>query len=122
MDIRQKKSLEAVKKFRLLDDSFMTIVFDHNVKATELLLRVILNRKDLKVTETVAQRYYKNPASDGHSIRLDIEAKDDAGKCYDIEVQQDPEGAIPQRARFYSSMIDVRMLKAGQEQASLCII
>lgn len=36
-------------------------------------------------------------------------------KVYDVEVQRAPEGADPHRARFHSSMIDTKMLKAGQE-------
>ena len=36
-------------------------------------------------------------------------------KVYDVEVQRAPEGADPHRARFHSSMVDTKMLKAGQE-------
>jgi hypothetical protein len=42
-------------------------------------------------------------------------AVDEPGKLYDVEVQRTDSGAIPQRARFHSSLIDGKLLKQGQE-------
>lgn len=115
MDLKRKETLEAIRKLCLLDDNLMTLVFDRNIEATELLLNVILRRKDLRVLDVVAQREYKNPMPGGRSITIDIYAVDGNDKVYDIEVQRAPEGADIHRARFHSSMIDTKMLKAGQE-------
>ncbi len=51
------------------------------------------------------------------SLTIDIYAVDGDGKIYDIEVQRASSGADVHRARFhfYASMIDTKMLKAGQE-------
>lgn len=84
---------------------------------------MILNEKegdwmgtdDLKVLEVVGQREYKNPMFGGRSITIDIYARDSDGKIYDIEVQRASSGADAHRARFHSSMIDTKMLKAMQE-------
>ncbi len=70
---------------------------------------------DLKVLEVTTQREYKNPMPGGRSITIDIYAMDGEDKVYDIEVQRAPEGADVHRARFHSSMIDTKMLKAGRE-------
>lgn len=115
MDLKRKETLEAIRKLCLLDDNLMTLVFDRNIEATELLLNVILRRKDLRVLDVVAQREYKNPMPGGRSITIDIYAVDGNDKVYDIEVQRASEGADIHRARFHSSMIDTKMLKAGQE-------
>ncbi len=109
------KALEVIQKLRLLDDDLMSMVFGENIEATEYLLSVILNRKDLKVLKLSGQREYKNPRVKGRRIRIDVYAKDSDGKIYDIEVQRADNGAGFKRARYHSSMIDVRMLKAGQE-------
>ena len=61
IDSKREETLEAIRKLCLLDDNLMTLVFDRNIEATELLLNVILQRDDLKVLEVVAQREYKNP-------------------------------------------------------------
>lgn len=113
--LKRKETLKAISELCLLDDNLMTLVFDRNIEATELLLNIILQRSDLKVLEVVGQRGYKNPMSGGRSITIDIYAVDGNGKVYDIEVQRAPEGADPHRARFHSSMVDTKMLKAGQE-------
>lgn len=112
---RLEENLKMLANFRLLDDDFMTIVFDRNIEATELLLKVILDRTDLKVLEVTAQREYKSPITGGRSIELDIYAADADGKIYDIEVQRADSGADIHRARFHSSMLDTKMLKANQK-------
>ena len=111
----REEELKIIATLRLLDDDLMTIVFDRNNTATELLLNIILQRNDLQVTEVAAQREYKNPMVGGRSIMLDIEAVDADGKVYDIEVQRASVGADVHRARFHSSMIDMKMLKEKQQ-------
>ena len=61
------------------------------------------------------RREYKSPITDGRSIELDIYAEDKEGKIYDIEVQRADSGADVHRARFHSSMLDTKMLKAKQK-------
>ncbi|MBO5337626.1 MAG: PD-(D/E)XK nuclease family transposase [Lachnospiraceae bacterium] len=115
LDLRMQENLQAVAKLRLLDDDLMTLVFDKNIEATELLLNILLQRKDLKVLEVVAQREYKNPMAGGRSITIDIYAKDADDKIYDVEVQRSDRGADFHRARFHSSMVDAKMLKEKQD-------
>lgn len=115
MERKGKETLKAIEKLSLMDDNLMTLVFDRNIEATELLLKVILGRNDLMVMEVVGQREYKNPMPGGRSVTIDIYARDSDDKIYDIEVQRASAGADARRARFHSSMIDTKMLKAGQE-------
>lgn len=114
-DLKRKETLKAIEILSLMDDNLMTLVFDRNIEATALLLNVILKRDDLKVLEVAAQREYKNLLPDGRSLILDIYAVDKEEKVYDIEIQQPSPGADVHRARFHSSLIDTKMLKAGQE-------
>ena len=65
MERKRKEPLEAVGKLSLMDDNLMTLVFDRNIEAAELLLNVILERSDLKVLEVAGQREYKNPMPGG---------------------------------------------------------
>ena len=67
LDRRMQENLQMVSNLRLLDDDLMTLVFDKNIEATELLLNIILQRNDLKVLEVVAQREYKNAMAGGRS-------------------------------------------------------
>ncbi len=110
---------QIIDDMNLFDDDLMSLVFDANIPATELLLKIILKRDDIEVISVVGQREFQNPVVGGRDIRLDILAKDSTGKHYNIEVQKRPEGAHVRRARFNSSMMDSRMLKAGQEFSKL---
>lgn len=104
---------ELVNELTLFDDDLMSRVFDKNIKATELLLRIILGKK-VKVINVTGQNEMKNHQVGGRSITLDVDAMDENGEEIDIEVQGNSEGAHVRRARYHSSMVDSRMLKEGQ--------
>jgi predicted thioesterase len=106
---------QIVDNLTLFDDDFMSMVFDGNIKAAELLLRIILEQDDIRVITVVGQRELENPIVNGRNIRLDIFAQDSTGRYIDIEVQRSNEGANIRRARFHSGMLDVRMLKEKQK-------
>lgn len=110
-----EENLQMIADFRLMDDDFMTAVFERNSKAIERVLNVILHKEDLQALEVITQREYKNPVTGGRSIKLDVYVKDLDGEIYDVEVQRTDEGADVHRARFHSSMLDTRMLKKNQK-------
>lgn len=103
--------LQRIKNFCLLDDEFMTKCFTDNIEATELVLRIILNKPDIEVKKVLAQKIIKHIK--GHSLTLDIYATDTAGKKYNIEIQRADKGAGARRARYHSSLIDSDILPAG---------
>ena len=107
-DLKQKY-LEAIKKFRFIDDTFFAVCFDNNAKDVEYILRIILDKPDLKVLKVQTQKSVENLY--GRSVRFDVFATDNKGKMYNIEVQRDDRGAIPERARYNSSMLDYHELK-----------
>ena len=104
---------ELVNELTLFDDDLMSRVFDKNIKATELLLRIILGKK-VKVISVTGQNEMKNHQVGGRNITLDVDAMDENGEEIDVEVQGNSEGAHVRRARYHSSMVDSRMLKEGQ--------
>ena len=87
LDEKNEERMNAIRKFTLMDDTFMTQVFSGDKESTQELLRIILKRKDLTVARSATQLTIGNLF--GRSVRLDIYATDDAGKQYDIEVQQE---------------------------------
>lgn len=78
---KREKNLQRIKQFRLLDDDFMSKVFE-DIACIQLLLQIILNRNDLQVNEVRSQYTIKN--LQGRSVRLDIFAIDQLGKKYNI--------------------------------------
>ncbi|MGN0484198.1 MAG: PD-(D/E)XK nuclease family transposase [Lachnospiraceae bacterium] len=107
------KLIDKIKNFRLLDDDFMSKVFENDIECTELLLHIILEKPDLKVQDVQTQYSIKNLL--GRSVRLDIHAIDSEQKKYNIEIQRADKGAGAKRARFNSSIIDANSLPAGKD-------
>ncbi|MCM1417880.1 MAG: PD-(D/E)XK nuclease family transposase, partial [Roseburia sp.] len=108
--------IEKISELCLLDDDFMTVVFEKKELA-EFLLRIILEIPDLTVVNSKTQYNLKNLY--GRSVRLDILAKDSKGKIYNIEVQRDDRFADPERARLNSSLIDANFSKKGKKEIKL---
>ena len=78
---------ELVNELTLFDDDLMSRVFDKNIKATELLLRIILGKK-VKVISVTGQNEMKNHQVGGRNITLDVDAMDENGEEIDVEVQE----------------------------------
>lgn len=116
---KQTDNLDYIKKIMelcLLDDDFMSVVFEKKELA-EFLLRIILEIPDLTVVYSKTQHNLKNLY--GRSVRLDILAKDSTGKIYNIEVQRDDRFANPERARLNSSLIDANFSQKGKKGKTL---
>lgn len=114
---KYQEMLQRIRGFRLLDDDFMTKCFEENIEATELVLRIVLNKPDIKVIKVQTQYSMKNIK--GRSLRLDIYATDSDNKKYNIEIQRADKGAGAKRARYNSSLIDSNILPAGFEVENL---
>ena len=108
---KKEKNLQWLRRFCLMDDMFLSVIFQRR-ECTELLLRLILKREDLIVEKVRTQRDMKNLW--GRSARLDILAVDKNGKYYNIEVQRKDEGANPRRARYYSALLDTNITEPGE--------
>ena len=105
--------LERVKNLRLIDDELMTIVFSGDKKATEFLIRILLNRNDLTVTKSMTQIEKHNLF--GRSVKLDVVAEDIFKTEYNIEIQRADEGADPRRIRYHQAMLDSHTLQKGNK-------
>ena len=107
------KMWERIQGLRLMDDDFMTIVFSGDNKLTEFVLRILLERTDLTVKQSLTQKEKHNIF--GRSVRLDILALDTQGKQYNIEIQRADKGASEKRARYNLSMIDSHSLQKNDD-------
>ncbi len=114
---KRQNNLERIKNFRLLDDDFMTACFQDNIEGTELVVQIIMDNMDLRVTDVKTQHTMKN--IHGRSARLDVYATDHLGKKYNIEIQRADKGAGAKRARFNSALIDCREIPAGLDTEEL---
>ena len=114
---QHQEDLQRLRGLRLIDDDFMNACFDGYIEGTELLLRIILNKQDIHVKKVTTQRRIKNLM--GRDVCLDIDADDDFGNEYNIEVQRTDKGAERKRARYHSSLLDAHLLQPGDDFGDL---
>ena len=115
--VMKPEYLAEIKRFRLMDDDFMSKCLENAPECIELMLRIILGKKDLKVVK--AQTEYPIKSLQGRGVRFDVFARDSEGREYDIEIQRSNEGAEPKRARYNSALMDANALKSGEDIGKL---
>ena len=112
LESRYEKYKCIIKNFTLMSDIFMRNVFKKR-ECLEYVLQVIMEKQDLHVIDQIIQKDYKN--LQGRSAVMDCVARDSTGKQFDVEIQQDNEGASPKRARYHSGLMDMNTLNPGQD-------
>lgn len=105
-----------IQRLTMLDDLFMGIAFEDKA-CVECVLRVVLGLPDLMVEEALIKHNLVNLS--GKSIEVDVLATDSHGHRYNIEVQRDPRGTIPRRARYHGCLLDTEALNRGDTFADL---
>ncbi len=115
--VMKPEYLEVIGRFRLMDDDFMSKCLENAPECIELILRIVLGKKDLKVAKV--QTEYPVKSLLGRGARFDVFARDSAGREYDIEIQRADAGADPRRARYNSALMDANALKPGEDVGRL---
>ena len=103
---------DCIRRITMEDHEFFALCMRGNIKGAELIVRIILARDDIRVRSIETEYEMQNIAH--HSVRLDAYCTDEEGRLYDIEIQVDEKGALPQRARYYSAMMDTSVLGKGE--------
>ena len=115
--VMKPEYLAEIERFRLMDDDFMSKCLENAPECIELMLQIILGKKDLKVVKS--QTEYPIKSLQGRGVRFDVIARDSKGREYDIEIQRADRGAEPRRARYNSALMDANALKSGGDVGML---
>ncbi len=105
-------NMDIIREMTLMDDIFMTVVFENRPDCVEDILRIILSFEP-KVEKVETQYDYSSVY--GRSVKFDILARDKDNTLYDIEIQRANKGAVPKRARYHSSMLDTKALDKNED-------
>ena len=116
LEQRYEKYKATLRELTIMSDIFMRNVFKKR-ECIEYVLRIIMEISDLHILEQTVQKDYKN--LQGRSAILDCVARDDKNKRYNVEVQQETEGASYKRARYHSGLLDMNTLNPGQDYEEL---
>lgn len=110
------KTPEEIKALRLMDETFMSLVFQ-DLSCAQFLIRAILNKEDLVVTQ--AQLRILTKTEEEHPLRLDFAAHDPDGKQYLIGVQRGDPGDPMMWARYSSALLDCSVPDPGDDLEQL---
>ena len=102
-----KEEIEIAKSLRPINDALFRTMAKDNIPLVEHIIRVTLNRDDISIIRINTQDDI-HLFSYSHSIILDCLGVDSNGVLYDIEVQTVDNDDLEKRARYISSMIDVK--------------
>ncbi len=111
LDAHYQRYRQILSDLTMMSDAFMRNVFK-SAAFVEYVLQIILGKKDIRVTDVTVQQDNKN--LHGRSAVLDCVAHDEDSSLFDVEVQQDSEGASPVRARYHSGLLDMNTLNPGE--------
>ena len=112
LQVRQARYEAILQQLTMMSDLLARNVLKDPACAA-YVLQVILEDPSLQIESLTVQKDYKNLY--GRSATLDCVVKDAAGKLYDVEIQQEDEGAQPVRARYYSALMDMNTLDPGEQ-------
>ena len=101
----------------LMDDYVFVAAMDGQ---PELIAEIIETVTDIQVDEVLemtVQRTLPNPV--GRELKLDVYVRDKRGNLFNVEVQNSDAGAVPQRARYHSALLDTTHLPKSAEFKNL---
>ena len=110
----QKTALPEEYDFNLSDFALFLSVMK-NKEAYESLLSIIMDEKELELTEIKVEQVVLNK-SGKRAIRLDAWGLDKENRQFNTEMQNDSSSDdIRKRARYYQGLLDSPVLKSGKQ-------
>ena len=110
LDERIEHYKTVIAGLTMMSDMFMRNVLK-DWRCAEYILQVIMQDRSLKVIDVAVQKDYKN--LQGRSAVLDCIVRGRNENIYNIEIQQKSDEAPPERARYYTGLIDMNTLDPG---------
>ena len=107
--------MEAKEQFKQLDlsNAFLFSLAFSDPEACALVLQVILQKPVYKVRVQPEKSILYS--KEFRSVRLDVYARDSMEVEYDLEMQNEDQGNLPLRSRFYQAEMDAAALKPGED-------
>lgn len=111
---RERKKYEDLT----ITDDFMFGKVMHHPERCRKLLEIIL---DVRIREVVFldEQDSMNPDYDARGIRLDVYLEDAENTVYNVEMQAQNEGDLPERSRYYQAVIDINLIEKGADYKTL---
>ena len=113
MPEKMEPKRKAFSELNLIDD-FMFDVATADLEICKYIVELCMNIKIREIHWKEGQKQVHNlPGKRG--IRLDFYVVDMDGNVYNVEMQNQRDGNIPKRTRFYKALLDSPVLKSGEK-------
>lgn len=99
---------------RFTNDFVFCHVLIDNPELCKKIAELAIGRR-IKAIKTPQTQKSIQESPDGKGVRFDVIFEDDEDTIYDIEMQQADLHNLPQRTRYYQSLIDLDALKKGKD-------
>lgn len=118
-EIQKEQTLEEKWENATIANNFIFYkVMHNNPDVCQELLEILLEFKIERIEMSQEEEINVDFGSKG--IRMDVYAKDSDGqKAYNIELQAKDTKELPERASYYQGVMDVDLLKSGQDYKDL---
>ena len=107
-----RNSLETWENLTLSNNFIFCKVMESNPDLCKHLIEILLHIKIDHLEATTAEKSMQESIS-SKGVRFDVYTKDD-NRIFDVEIQTLNKKNLPQRARYYQSIIDVNSLNLGR--------
>lgn len=97
----------------IANDFLFGKIMQNSELCKELLQRILPDLEIDRIEYPELQKSIK-PDIDARSVRLDVYVKDNKEIVYDIEMQVSDTKELPERSRYYQSVIDLQLIDKGQ--------
>lgn len=115
---REETPEEKWEKATIANNFIFYKVMRNNPDVCQELLEILLEFRIERIEMSQEEEVNVDFGSKG--IRMDVYAKDAGGqKVYNIELQAKDTKELPERARYYQGVIDVDLLRSGQDYKEL---
>lgn len=111
METITRNSLETWENLTLSNNFIFCKVMESNPDLCKHLIEILLHIKIDHLEATTAEKSMQESIS-SKGVRFDVYTKDD-NRIFDVEIQTLNKKNLPQRARYYQSIIDVNSLNSG---------
>ena len=113
-----KDGLRPMKYYPFSNDFMFAEIMQNCLDIARQLLEILMD-KPIQRIEYIDTQRTGNYILAFKAIRFDVYIKDDRNTHYYIEMQVGNYRDLPRRMRFYQSVIDTELLKAGQSYSEL---
>ena len=112
-----KRKRKKYEDLVITDDFMFGKVMRHPQRCGKLLEMIL----GVKIREVVflEDQESLNPDYAAKGVRMDVYLEDAGNTVYNVEMQTENTGELPKRSRYYQAVIDINLIKRGEDYATV---